>query len=495
MPADPIGGLPLRPLHFRSASELLRSLRAGELRSAELLEHLVDRIGRVDERVGAVVARDFERARAGARAADETLERGGAIGPLHGLPMTVKDSLETEGLTTTSGAPALAGHVPERDATAVRRLRDAGALLLGKTNVPLFAGDCQSYNAVYGTTRNPWDPERTPGGSSGGAAAALAAGLAPLELGSDIGGSIRIPAHFCGVFGHKPTWGLVPLRGHIPGPPGSLAPADLAVLGPLARSAEDLALALGVVAGPETDGREGWRLELPPPRATRPAELRVAAWLDDPFSPVDAACRERLEACADALEKAGARVERRARPELDFADAYATYAGLLHAVIGAGLPARVLERLAETAAGLAEDDASQSALQARGATLSHRQWLALDEHRHRLMAAWARFFREIDVALLPVSVGTAFPHDHEPDFHRRTLRVNGAERPYLDFLHWVGLVSVGGLPATVAPVGRTSDGLPVGVQIVGARYEDRTTLEVARRIEELLGGFEPPPGF
>jgi amidase len=500
---------------FASARELLDRLHRRELRAADLLERFVARIEKHDPRVNAVVTRDFERAREAAHAADRELDGGdrsgpdpeaiGAERPLLGLPMTVKDTFEVAGLRTTAGAPALAEHVPARSADAVERLVEAGAVLLGKTNTPLFAGDCQTYNALFGSTSNPWDPTRTPGGSSGGSAAALAAGMTPLELGSDIGGSIRNPAHFCGVFGHKPTWGIVSDRGHIPGPPGQLATTDLGVVGPLARTADDLALALDVLSGAGTDvggdggtraaSPRGFRLHLPAARVRRVADLRVGLWLDDPFSPVDREYRALLEEAAARLESAGARVDRTARPDVDFAASFRVYALLLHSVLSAGYPDVVVERLRELAATLDPDDASHTALLARGVTLPHRDWLAQDERRARIRAAWARFFRDVDVLLLPVHPTVAFPKDEGPDIPGRILQVDGAPRPYLDFLHWVSHASLAGLPATVAPVGRTAAGLPAGVQILGAAFDDRTTLRVAGWLEALLGGFVPPPGF
>jgi amidase len=480
-----------RPLHHRTASDLAASLRAGELTSSELLEAQIARIEAHDGALNAVVRRDFDGARERAKAADVELAAGRVEGrPLLGLPVTIKDALETEGIETVCGAPDLVGHVPERNADAVQAYVDAGALVIGKTNVPLYAGDCQSFNEVYGTTNNPWDPARSPGGSSGGAAAALAAGFTPLEIGSDIGGSIRNPSHFCGVFGHKPTWGIVSDRGHIPGAPGQLAETDLNVVGPLARSAEDLALALGLLAGPRpASERGGWRLELPAPRATTPTGLRVAAWLDDPFAPVDAPVRAALEAAADRLERDGAKVDRAARPEIDFPHAYETYLRLLMPVIAAGFPPAVIEFMAGAARELDPEDRSNRAQQIRGALLSHRDWIAADEARQRLAAVWSRFFADFDLVLMPVHPTTAFPHDHRPDFHDRTLTVNGREIPYIDFLKWVSLPTLVGLPSTVAPVGPAENGLPVGIQIVGARFEDRSTIEAAA----WLGAFTPPP--
>ena len=325
---------------FTTASGLSASIAAGELSALEALESCLARVAELDGPINAVVALDEEGARAAAAAADLALARGRTLGPLHGVPMTIKDSFETAGLASTSGAAALASHVPAADADAVARLRAAGAVIFGKTNVPLMAGDMQTYNDVYGTTNNPWDRGRTPGGSSGGAAAALALGLTPLELGSDIGGSIRTPAGFCGIYGHKSSWGVVPIRGHIPGPPGSLTVADLAVAGPMARSAADLELGLEVLAAPRAWDAVAWRLELPAARARELRDFRVAAWLDDPACRVDSAVRELLEAQVAELRAAGVHVDSEARPALTLEDAHETYLPLLGAVIGSACPRR-----------------------------------------------------------------------------------------------------------------------------------------------------------
>ncbi|MGB5375926.1 MAG: amidase family protein, partial [Polyangiales bacterium] len=283
-------------LSYRSALECLAALRNRDVSSLELVDACIARIEALNPELNAVVATDYDRARETARAADAARANGDALGVLHGLPMTIKDSLETAGLVTTSGAHELRHHLPEEDAVAVHRVVDAGAIVLGKTNLPIYAGDWQSYNAVYGRTNNPWDVTRTVGGSSGGAAASVAAGFVPLEIGSDIAGSIRTPAHYCGVYGHKPSHGVVPGRGHIPGPPGTKSEPDLAVVGPLARTAGDLQLALDVIAGPDTLMRDGWSLNLPASRAGRLSEFRVGYWLDDPLCPIDASVRDELEA-------------------------------------------------------------------------------------------------------------------------------------------------------------------------------------------------------
>ena len=478
---------------FRPAVALAKALRAGELGSRELLEQYISRVERLNPKVNAVVAVDLERARRRADEADAARKRGSLLGPLHGLPMTIKDSLETEGLCTTCGVPELAKHVPSRDATAVARLRAAGAVVFGKTNAPMWAMDVQTHNPVYGTTNNPWDTTRSPGGSSGGAAAAVAAGLTALEMGSDIGGSIRNPSHYCGVYGHKPSYGIVPGRGHLPPPPGTLADTDIGVVGPIARSAEDLALALEVVAGPDEDQAVGWRLALPPPRRGALRDYRVAVWLDDPACPVDDAVRGRLEAVVEALVKAGVRVEE-ARP-VDFAEAYRDYLRLLLPVTTAGAPDAVIAALAEHATQLAPDADDMQARLARFATQRHRDWLAANEKRQHHRARWAAFFRDHDVLLCPASPVTAIEHDHEGDVFTRTMQVNGMTRPYADQVAWAGVIGMAYLPATVAPAGRSPAGLPVGVQIVGPYLEDRTTLDFARRLAEVAGGFEAPPGW
>jgi amidase len=354
--------------------------------------------------------------------------------------------------------------VPERDADAVARLRNAGAVIFGKTNTPTLAGDWQTFNPIFGATNNPWDTTRTAGGSSGGSAAALAAGLTALELGSDIAGSIRAPSNWCGTCGHKPSWGVVPQRGHLPPAPGALATADLGVMGPMARDVADLELALDILAGPAAQQAVGWRLELPAARANALSQLRLAVWLDDPAYPVEGDVRAVLESAVSAVGKAGARIVD-AKPPVTLPDLVALHIELLYPLIE------------------------------RSSTLLHRGWLVADERREQLRAAIAEYFRDVDALLMPVAVVPAIPHDHSKPLAAREIRVDDRTRPYLDLFGWVGLATVAYLPATVVPVGRTAQGLPVGIQIVGPYLEDRTTLAVAGYIEELLGGFVAPPGF
>lgn len=484
-------------LALRSASELAAAIVAREISSRELLDVYCNRIERHGSRVNAVIGLDLERARERAVALDARLARGEVVGPLHGLPITIKDAFETAGLRTTTGAAAYAAHVPARNATAVQRLVDAGAIVFGKTNVPAHCADVQTYNALFGTTCNPYDLTRTPGGSSGGAAAAVACGFTAFELGSDIGGSIRTPANFTGIFGHKPSHGLVPQRGHIPGPPGALTESDLNVCGPLARSAEDLALLLSVLAGPDGARAKAWRLSLPPARRGDLRDYRIAVWLDDPAFPVDAEVRGVLESAVEALRAAGARVDYQARPEVTLTEIIAAYEQLLDPIIASGVPQPVFEHLLAAAEASRPEGQADDAYTrfAHAATQRHVQWLRAHERRLRHCARLSEFFQRFDALLCPVTPVAAIAHDHEGTQTTRTIRVNGEPRPYMDLLSWVAIASAAHLPATVAPVGTTAAGLPVGIQVIGDAFDDLTTIDVARRLAALRPGFVPPAGF
>lgn len=482
-------------LAFRTASDLCARLRRAELKSRDLLELQLERIAKHDPNVHAVVTLDAARARTQADAADRALASGQPRGPLHGLPITIKDSFETEGIRTTCGAPELASHVPVRDAIAVARLREAGAIVFGKTNTPYMTSDWQSYNELFPTTRNPWNFERTPGGSSGGAAAAVAAGFSALELGSDIGGSIRVPSHWSGVFGHKPSYGIIPQRGHIPFPPGSCAEPDLNVHGPIARSVEDLELALGVLAGANELEATGWRLELPRARHGSLSEYRIAAWLDDADYPVDDAVKRVHAASIEKLRRAGATIDERARPKLGLREASHVYQQLLMPVMASAMPREGLDSLRELAAAAKPGDDSEMIYTARTITASHHDWLAAHEQREALRLRFSEFFANYDALLLPVNQVAAIPHQHETAFASRTITVNGQRHPYTDLFGWIAPVTMCKLPATVVPAGRTGENLPVGLQIAGPYLEDRTTLDLGKRISEVIGGFTPPPGF
>lgn len=489
---------------YATATEILALMDAGEVTSRELVEHQLDRIGRLDGEVHAVVTLDDERALHQADERDAERRAGRVTGPLHGLPMTVKDAFATAGTRTTAGMNELAGHVPDRDAVAVARLRRAGAIVVGKTACPEGVTGQETANALTGTTRNPWDQRRTTGGSSGGAAAALAAGFTPLELGSDMGGSIRQPASFCGVFGHYPTRGVVPLRGHLPSVPvDDLDPSrDLTAVGPMARSAADLTLALEVLAGPDDLDARAWRLELPAARITRPAELRVACWFDDPDFPVASEVVEVLSDAADALADAGASVDAAARPAFDLVEAERVGFDLWVAAASASLEDEQAVEQAQLAETVPPHDDRRVARRAQATAMSHRQWLALDRRRAQLRRAWEELFRDVDVLLCPVVPVVAFPVADEPQVVdrmtyrlERTLTVDGVERPYLDQLVWTTAVGLADLPSTSTPVGLSRSGLPVGAQVVGRAFDDRTTLRVASMLNRLTGGFRVPPSF
>ena len=438
---------------------------------------------------------DAEGARREADARDAALARGEPPGPLHGLPMTVKDIYETAGLRTTGGSPALTDHVPDEDAVAVARLRAAGAVIFGKTNTPPMATDWQTANPLFGKTSNPWDPARTPGGSSGGSAAALAAGFTPLELGSDIGGSIRIPSHFCGTVGHKPSWGIVPQRGYLAGPPGWRVESDINVVGPMARTVDDVSLAFDAIVGAAPAHGIAWNLSLPPARRESLGDYRIAAWLDSDHCPLDAGVRAALEAALDALRAAGARVDGAARPAVDLAEAHRLYRTLVAPVMAIALEPALRRAILKGAGDVPEDHPEEISRMARDMGLRHTDWLEADHARQAMRERWADFFRDWDVLLCPVACVAAFPHDLREPMNARRLHVDGRERPYTELWKWMSPFGVALLPASVVPVGRTPEGLPVGIQVVGPFLEDRTCLDVARRIESVLGGFEAPRGW
>ena len=479
-------------LAYRTARELAALIRDGQISSLELTDACIDRIERLDGEVNAVVVRDFERARAAARAADAKLAAGDGLGPLHGVPMTIKESYNIEGLPTTWGHPIFAKLQAPEDSEAVRRFKEAGAVFLGKTNVPLNLADFQSYNDVYGTTRNPWNRERTPGGSSGGSAAALAAGFVSLEAGSDIGGSIRNPAHYCGVYGHKPTWGIVPPQGHAL--PGMLAGPDIAVCGTLARDPDDLRLALDVLSGPEPLNAPGWRLELPKPRRTQLADFRVALWATDERCPVDREVADRVAMIGETLAKLGATVSDTARPNLDLDRGHSTYLTLLNSIMGAAMPDEQRAEMQAVVDAADPTDASTEVAMARGVVASHRTWLAANNEREGYRYAWRDFFDDWDILICPQTATPAFPHDHSP-MSGRTLVVNDIEQNYFDQLFWAGFVIASYLPSTVFPTGPSREGLPIGLQAVSGEYGDHTTIEFARLIAERIGGCQVPPDF
>jgi amidase len=482
-------------LTYRTAGELLKALADKQVSSRDLVEAAITRIEALDPKINAVVVRDFDRARSAADAADAALAKGERR-PLLGLPMTVKEQFNIAGLPTTWGDPKFKDWKPEVDALAVQRLKAAGAVILGKTNVPIHLQDWQSYNEIYGTTNNPWDLDRSPGGSSGGAAAALAAGYVALEFGSDIGGSLRCPAHFCGVFSHKPSLDLVPQRGA--GPPQTPAiPArgDLAVIGPMARSAADLALELAVLAGPdELMEGIGYKLALPPPRHDKLADFRVLLIGAHPLSPTAASIAAALDGLAERLGKAGVQIQRQSAKMPDLALTSRVYRELLSAFFSADLAPQTRERVEAAAKTLPPNDQSLSAASLRGLTISHTDWILKSRIRTGLRARWQALFQDVDVVLCPPMPTAAFPHDHSPQFARK-LDIDSVQTPYNDQSVWAGIATLNWLPATTMPIGRTESGLPIGVQIIGGFLDDRTTIAFAGMIEREFGGFTPPPNL
>jgi amidase len=454
---------------LKPATEAAAMLRRKELSARELTGAMLAWIEAANPGLGAVVALRAEAALAEAAAADQATARGGELGPLHGVPMTVKDAFDVAGLPTTWGNPDFADHLATSDATVVRRLRRAGAIVLGKTNVAFMLGDFgQTANPLHGVTANPFDPARTPGGSSGGAAAAVAAGMSFLEYGSDLVGSIRLPASYCGVYGLRPSVASVPLTGfQPPGPPAGLSDTTyLSAVGPLGRSAGDLRTALAVTAGPEPPAARAWRWALARPRHTRLEDVRVGVVLDHGQVPVSGEVGAVLSDAVDALARAGATVVAGWPEGVDSVAPAASPGFQVRLFFAYQEPGDDLPSFAEV----------------------------VDQERRRMAAraAWGRYFQDVDVFLCPVSFTAAFPHDPRP-FQDRTIATPEGERPYGDQVFWAAQPALPGLPALAAPVGRTAAGLPVGAQVVGPLHEDDTAITFAELLAEVAGGYQPPP--
>ncbi|MEU5754103.1 amidase [Streptomyces sp. NPDC047829] len=478
---------------FCTAEEQAAALRAGEVTSEELTEEVVSRVEKEDRAVNAVCVRDFDRALTAAREADRARARG-ADRPLLGIPVTVKESYDVAGLPTTWGMPAHRDHVPAQDALQVSRLKAAGAVVVGKTNVPVGLQDVQTFNPLHGTTNNPWHHGRTAGGSSGGSAAALASGFGALSIGSDLAGSLRTPAHFCGVHAHKPTLGLAASRGMVrPGTPALPTELDLAVVGPMARSARDLTLLLDVMAGPDplTFG-VAHVVTLPPARHDRLRDFRVLVLDQHPLIATSSAVRAGVDRVADLLVEGGARVQRSSPLLPDLTESALLYTQLLFSGATAHFPVESYEELRARATRLDAHDRSLDATRLRAMVLSHRDWVEVDRRREIHRHGWRRLFAEFDAVVCPVTPTPAFPHDHHPDPRERRIDVDGVAYPYFDQLVWAGLPTMPGLPATAVPAGVSSEGLPVGVQIIGPMFEDRTPLRLAELLDRETGGFRAP---
>jgi len=470
------------------ATAHLQALDSKRISAVELLDAAIARYNVINPKINAVVAIDMERARSRAAVIDELRMKGESPGPLAGLPMTIKDSLDVEGMPASSGVAALLKR-PGHDAAAVAKARQAGAVIWGKTNLPVMAGDWQSYNDLYGTTNNPWDLSRGPGGSSGGAAAALATGITALEIGSDIGGSLRIPASFCGVYAHKPTHGLVSQRGHVPPPPGTIAEGDLNVVGPMARSVRDLRLLLSVIA----NGPIGAKA---PPADLK--GLKIGVWAQEPDYPLDPECAAAIAGFAATLADQSAVVQPIHPTETE--PLMAAYTVLILSILGRGQPPKTqwamrrMRGVVQFMRGLGLRDPAWAA-QVMASTATHGEWLSANEARARIGERMKAVFEQVDVIIAPATPLCAFPHDHSP-FNRRTLILSDGTRiPYRSMLNWIALATTCGLPATAIPIGPLANGLPFGVQVIGPRGGDSRTLAVAEAIEHAFGGFTAPPAL
>jgi len=448
------------------------AIRARRLSARELLAEYAARIARLNPAINAVVTLDLDQALRDAIEVDQRLERGEDVGPLAGVPMTIKDAIAVGGMRSTGGAVELADYVPVADAPAVASLRRAGAVIVGKTNVPRWCnGDTETNNELFGLTSNPWDLDRSVGGSSGGSAAAVAAGLSSCELGTDIGGSVRIPAHYCGVYGLKTSFGIVPQRGYLSHLGAGSTDADMNVFGPITRSPDDLELLLDALIGPVPEDRLGWRVDLPASRRTGIAEYRIGSWLDDPECPVGREYLALLQGAVATLRDAGAQVDE-SRPDVTFAEQRDLWMTLAGAATSPSLP----ESISGAAAG------------------SHLQWLRNQERKEALRQRWHAWFEDHDALLCPVLLSDAPRHHLEGDPFTRTIDVDGVPRRLMTEIPvWCGLINVIGFPACVVPIGRSAAGLPVGIQIVTGYLRDREAIDLARHLERILGGYEAPP--
>ena len=487
---------------FGTAIQAVKAIKNGVISSRELTRHVFHRIKKHNEKINAFVTLNEEQALKRARKADEALAAGKTWGPLHGLPILIKDQFMTAGLRTTCGAPQLADYIPTENAVAVERLLAAGAIIIGKTNTPIGASDIQTYNKVAGTTNNPWDISRTSGGSTGGGAAALAAGLGFLELGADLAGSIRTPSNFCGVCGHKPSLNIIPFQGAIPPVPFLVSPAinleglnDLAVVGPLARSVRDLKLELEIIAGPAAENAVCTKWALPGPRKKNLKDYKIGYVTDDPFCPVHPEIKTIISGTIDALRREGVKAKEGWPEGIVFAEVFDTYLKLMASFVCTQSPLftestiNKLKLLYQTPYG----DIQRSFVE--GLTLSHKDWHTLSLQRLASRLAWQNYFKTYDAFLSPANCVPAFAHNHDHNMWGRVIDASDGQRYYAETFKWISPATLSGCPVTVIPAGKTKANLPVGIQIMGPYMEDGTSLDLAMKMEDVLGGFTPPPGF
>jgi amidase len=451
-----------------TTTEQVRAIANRELSSVELLHAQLARIEKLDPLINAVCTPAFESAKQEAKRADETTMRGEQLGMLHGIPVTIKDAITTAGIRSTGGGIELRDYVPTEDAPAVAAIKREGAFVIGKTNLPRWSGEWQAFNEMFGTTNNPWDLTRTPGGSSGGATAAVATGMSSFEIGTDIGGSVRLPSAFSGVYGHKPSFGIIPTLGYLDEPNGGLVESDVNVFGPIARSAKDLRLLLDVLAQPTPERAAAWRLELPEPSVRDLQGCRIGVWFEDSSLPSDPAQLLVFHEMVAALENVGAHIDHVRRPAFrkDAATAW-------------------IEAMQLIGAACSVSDGDRM--------ISHTDWLFADRERAKIRAIWADYFRNVDVLLCPVSVTPAIPHLQHGDVSDRVMQVGDQTVPYYLIGAWASLIGAAYLPSTSTPIGRTASGLPVGVQVVAPYLHDRTAIAVSGWITELVGGYVTPP--
>lgn len=482
---------PAADLDFASALEAAAAIKAKRISSLELTRRMFERIDAYNPKLNAFTYQMRDQALAQARSADAALARGGDTGPFHGVPFCVKEAFGVKGEPDTWGIPALKGSRAPANSSVVERLLDAGAVLMGGTNVPLNLMDWQSYNEIYGTTNNPWDVSRTPGGSSGGSAAALAAGLAYLSVGSDIGGSLRVPASFCGIYSHKPTLDLVNTSGLQPGGAPGLPgfSTGLAVAGPMARSAPDLMAALRVLGGPAGYERAAWSWSLPSAGKRSLKDYHVGYAIDTPLASPTSEVRPVLERAISAVKRTGADVREGWPADYNLKEAFDTYMFLLGAFSFSAEPKEAQE-----------SDRKQWQQQkvdpyATGALSSYSDWQQQHWKQLAFRAMWQSYFETADVFLMPCSFTTAFPHNHAGDMTTRTIDTPGGKRPYMELMPWMVTATLTGCPASVAPVGLTSGGLPVGLQIMGPFWQDAMSIEFANLLSREIGGFQAPPGY
>jgi amidase len=453
---------------FSSTTQLATAIRGGHVSATDVLKAHLAQIDRHNPALNAVVTLDAERAYERAREADAALARGEFWGPLHGVPFTLKDAHATAGMRTTTGFPPLADFVPKVDSTVTARLKAAGGILMGKTNVyEMLADPAQTDNPIFGRTKNPWNNARTPGGSSGGAAAALASGMTPFEIGTDLSGSIRIPAHFCGLFGLKPTEQRVPLTGLIPGLSTPRSVRIMSCIGPMARTVEDLALLYSVIAGPDGYDTEVAPVPVDEMPGVKLEHLRIAVAPTFPGFPVAAEIRAAVEELAMQLHPLCAAVDEAMLPPVDFGQDLMSAGALIGMITGA----------------------FQTEEQERPTTLAH--YLEALHRRDQSIVAWEQFFAEWDVLLCPPSMVAAFPHC-EPG---SPLQVDGQEVIYWMVSAYSTVFNYTGHPAVVLPYKLDRDRLPIGVQVVGKRWDESRLLAMAKAISEVTGPFQRPPGY